>query len=207
MKKNKLRKVFTLVCSAILLVGISVGATVAYLTSSDDVTNTFTAGKVKITLDEAKVDEFGNETNEAARVQANTYRLLPGHTYAKDPTVHVEGGSDDCYIFVEITNEIEAIEADTTIHNQILANRWYSLAGVPGVYYREHEYAAAKTDYVVFEDFTILGTVDNDTLAAYENKTVKVTAYAIQKDGFTDANAAWVAGSKTQNEGGWAANP
>ena len=43
---------------AVLLVSLSVGATLAYLTSTTQtVKNTFTVGKVNITLDEVKVNE------------------------------------------------------------------------------------------------------------------------------------------------------
>ena len=55
MKKSMLRKVLLLACSAVLLVCLSVGATLAYLTSNDTVVNTFTVGKVAITLDETDV--------------------------------------------------------------------------------------------------------------------------------------------------------
>ena len=55
MKKN-LKKVLLLVLCAALLVSVTVAGTVAYLTSTAKVENTFTVGKVKITMDESKVD-------------------------------------------------------------------------------------------------------------------------------------------------------
>ena len=58
MKMNsKLRRILLTVCSAALLVCVTVGATVAYLTSTETVTNTFTVGKVDITLDEAAIKQ------------------------------------------------------------------------------------------------------------------------------------------------------
>ena len=78
---KKTRKILLMAACAVLLVCISVGATVAYLTSVDSVTNTFTVGKVAITLDEAKVTEYGVAVEGAARVKANTYKLIPGHEY------------------------------------------------------------------------------------------------------------------------------
>ena len=57
---KKTRKILLMAACAVLLVCISVGATVAYLTSTDTVTNTFTVGQVAITLDEAKVDMYGD---------------------------------------------------------------------------------------------------------------------------------------------------
>ena len=217
MKNRKLRKALMLVFSAMLLVAISVGATVAYLASTDEVVNTFTVGKVKITLDEADVykygqanipegKEHGDAIDGAARVKANDYKLFPGGSYDKDPTVHVEADSENCYVFVQVVNGIEAIEADTKIADQITANGWTELAveGVEGkLYYKEHTKQDKVTDYEVFSKVNILGTVDNDTLANYANKTVKVTAYAIQKDGFESAADAWDAGNVSTANGGW----
>lgn len=82
----------------------AVGMTIAYLTSTTEtVTNTFTVGNVKITLDEAMVDEMGVPVENADRVTANTYKLLPGHTYTKDPTIHVDESSEDCFIRAKVT--------------------------------------------------------------------------------------------------------
>lgn len=75
----------------------------AYLTSTDEVKNTFTVGQVKIKLDEAKVDENGKPVEGAARVAENSYKLLPGHTYTKDPTIHVDAASEDCFIRAKVT--------------------------------------------------------------------------------------------------------
>lgn len=54
-----MKKTLTVIIALVLVVVMSVAGTVAYLTSSDTVTNTFTVGNVEITLDEAKVDEYG----------------------------------------------------------------------------------------------------------------------------------------------------
>ena len=43
----------------------------------------------------------------------------------------------------------------------------------------------------MFEGFTVSGDLTNDGLAAFNNKTVTVTAYAIQADGFNEAADAW----------------
>lgn len=103
---KKAKKALLLVLCAALLVSASVMGTVAYLTSQDEVVNSFTVGQVKISLDEAPVDTNGDETT-GARVQTNRYKLLPGHEYDKDPTVHVTKGSEDCYVrmFVTITHD------------------------------------------------------------------------------------------------------
>lgn len=189
---KKTRKILLMAACAVLLVCISVGATVAYLTSTDSVTNTFTVGKVAITLDEAKVTEYGVAVEDADRVKENIYKLIPGHSYKKDPTVHFAADSEASYLFVKVEDGIASIEAATTIADQITAKGWTALTGVDGVYYKSvgANTTSAAIDYVVFENFTLTDTAN---VSAYENATIKVTAYAVQADGFADAKAAWEA--------------
>ncbi len=97
------KKALLLAACAVLLVAVSVMGTMAYLTSKDEVKNTFTVGKVKIELDEAKVDEMGDPVTPAERVKGNEYKLLPAHTYTKDPTVTVLKNSEDCYVRLTVT--------------------------------------------------------------------------------------------------------
>ena len=189
------RKVLLLVLCAALLVSATVMGTVAYLTSQDAVTNTFTVGKVAITLDELDVDNDTAAEND--RDKQNDYHLLPGSEHVKDPTVHVAANSEDSYIFVKVVNNIEAIEAEGdmgTIATQITKNGWTTLEGVTGVYYKTYTKRETVVDMVVFEEFNIKGDITNNDLAAYQDKIIEVTAYAIQQAGFADANAAWTAG-------------
>ena len=58
MMKTKSKALLMTLC-AVLLVAASVLGTMAYLTSTDEVENTFTVGNVKIALDEAKVNADG----------------------------------------------------------------------------------------------------------------------------------------------------
>lgn len=100
--KTKTKALLLSLC-AVLLVAATVFTTVAYLTSKDAVKNTFTIGKVNIKLDEANVDEGGNVIEGADRVKENSYKLLPGHTYTKDPTVTVLKGSEEAYVRMKVT--------------------------------------------------------------------------------------------------------
>ena len=88
---------------AVLLVVASVFGTVAYMTSKDEVKNTFTVGKVAINLDEAKVTEDGKPVEGANRVKENSYKLVPGLTYTKDPMVTVLDGSEASYVRMKVT--------------------------------------------------------------------------------------------------------
>lgn len=104
-----IRKIIATGLCAAALVGASVLGTMAYFTDNDAVTNTFTVGKVDISLDELDVDD---STANAERDTENKYHLLPGHEYVKDPTVHIEAGSENCYVFVTVDNGLAAIEMD-----------------------------------------------------------------------------------------------
>ena len=61
------------------------------------------------------------------------------------------------------------------------------------IYYKEYTSSTAATDLEVFKTFKIKGDAD---VAQYANAKIDVTAYAIQKDGFTTPAAAWAEVSK-----------
>ena len=115
--KTKSKALLLTLC-AVLLVAASVLGTMAYLTSTDTVTNTFTVGKVEIKLDETDVT---NPTGP--RVQANSYKLMPGTTYTKDPTVTVLKGSEESYVRMKVTfnnaTEIIALCTDPEFADEV----------------------------------------------------------------------------------------
>ena len=199
MKNNKLAKALLLVLCAILLVCASVVGTLAYLTSGDEVTNTFTVGDVTITLDEAKTDVDGKVItgeNAGRTSEGNQYHLIPGSEYTKDPVVHVVENSENCYLFVKVLNNIAGIEVleatdpdYVSIHEQILANNWNVLStnGNETVYYQMHEKSTAAKDYKVFESFTIEPTWNGNG----QSGDVVITAYAIQETNVATKEAAW----------------
>lgn len=202
---KKTSKALLLSLCAVLLVTASVLGTVAWLTDQAEVTNTFTVGNVGISLDEAKVNEDGEKLENAKRVQENEYKLMPGRTYTKDPTIHVDDNSEDCYLFVKIENGIDDIETDTygkTVAEQMSNKHWAPI--IDGeedgeetiyVYYQDGNPAvvSARTDVTIFENFTIGEDVNN--LDSYADRNIKVTAYAIQADGFENkpAGEIWAA--------------
>ena len=198
--KTKSKALILALC-AVLLVTASVLGTMAYLTDSKTVTNTFTVGSVAITLDETKVDEAGKPVDGEDPVQSNTYKLLPGHEYTKDPTIHVDPKSEDCFLFVKVENGIAAIEADgSKVASQMAAKGWAEVEG-KGVYVyvgtaenaSDPLAVSANANIPVFEKIKIADSVNGTELASYKDKTIKVTAYAVQKDGFEnmDADKIW----------------
>lgn len=99
---NKVKKALLMTLCAGCLVVTTVFGTLAYLTDTDAVTNTFTVGSVYLKLDETDVKPDGTLDTDN-RVQENEYHLLPGHTYIKDPTVTVEAGSEESYVRMLVT--------------------------------------------------------------------------------------------------------
>ena len=194
------KKIVTAGLALVMVAGISVAGTLAYLTSTaDKVTNTFTVGEgVAISLDELDVD---NSTPDKDRDTANRYELAPGGVYVKDPTVHVEGES--CLVFVKVVNNLTTTEEMTTgdsykdaegetqeyktIAEQMTENGWYPVAGEENVYVYGTSATAPTavekgTNLVVFGYFGIDSGLDNDAYKGLDNKTIEVEAFAIQAD-------------------------
>lgn len=230
---KKTTKVLLILACAVLLVAASVMGTLAYLTDHDSVNNTFTVGQVHIKLDEAKIGDDGKALtgDSAERVKENSYHLLPGHEYDKDPTVTVLAGSEESYIKMVVTvnklAELDKIFADhqitdlTTVIGGYDSNEW-TLKNVSKdadantrtyVFYYKTAVPAGESDVVLddlFETITVPGSLTNDEIKTlqYEHTigqdgkitwgqedklTITVNAYAIQADGFKDADAAWTA--------------
>ena len=193
--KSKKKVFLTVLCAAALVVA-SVLGTMAFLTSqTGTVNNTFTVGKVQITLDEAKVTAEGVKDGDT-RVQGNGYKLIPGHNYVKDPTVHVDANSEKSYLFVKVENSIAGLEAadtdesKTSIAAQMDANGWKLVTGETNVYYYKTT-VKANDNIKVFNSFTLAD--DANVASVTNNDAIKITAYAVQVDGFSTAAEAWAA--------------
>ena len=206
------RKVLILALCAVLLVSISVMGTMAYLTSKDSVTNTFTVGKVAIKLDEAKANADGTLVQGANRVDANSYKLLPGQTYNKDPMVTVLKDSEKSYIRMTVTvskaEELDAIFAPAganllSIFNGYDGATWLYKGDTDNAdntrtyeFWYKEAVAAPDADVpldALFDSITVPGSITNAQLATIEGMTITVNAYAIQADGFGTADLAWAA--------------
>lgn len=121
-----MKKKILVACLCVALAVLTIaGTTLAYLTSTKEVKNTFTVGSVAINLDEAlvntdgkPVDKDGNVVTDLAaakRVTGNSYKLMPNHTYTKDPTVTVLDGSEASYVRMKVTfNKASALIAMCT---------------------------------------------------------------------------------------------
>ena len=184
MKANKTvsMKVVVVLLALVLLIGCAAGGTIAWLmTNTDPVENTFSASDIQIDLKETTGD---------------TYKLIPGKTYAKDPVLSVEAATDvDCWLFFKV----EELDTLDVLSYKLNLDGWQALTGVNGVYYREVKVAdAVKSFYLlkgktgftngyvtISEDLTLAQMTEASTAS------LKFTGYAIQKEGFDDPAAAW----------------
>lgn len=210
--KTKSKALILTLC-AVLLVAASMLGTMAYLTDNKTVTNTFTVGQVKIKLDEAKVTPDGKPVADAARVAENSYKLIPGHTYNKDPMVTVLKDSEASYIKMTVTfsnaKELDAIFAPngadmTKIFNGYDSANWIDKGNTKDETKNTRTYEFWYKEAVgapngnvaldaLFDSITVPGTITNEQLATIEGMTITVNAYAIQADGFETEDAAWAA--------------
>ena len=216
---NMKKMLMVLLCVAVI-VTTGIFGTLAYFTDSEAVTNTFTVGRVVITLDEAAVNEQGEllyketVTEGAAkeladRVMTNDYHLLPGRTYIKDPTVTVDAGSEAAYVRMMATITYQEA-ADGVLSTQWLNidNANWIVQGAPvttkanGKITRTYEFrykeVVAKSNKetelpALFTQIEVPGSVTSEQMVHLNDMTINVVAHAIQKAGFDNADAAWAA--------------
>lgn len=175
------KKTLALVLALTLLVAGVVGGTLAWLTDQTaEVKNTFTVGDINIDLTETTTD----------------YKMVPGNTIAKDPTVTVKANSEACWLFVKVTESTDLKDFIT----YAIAEGWTALPGVDGVYYREVPASAADQTFSVLagDAVTVKSDVTRTMLetAKTDAPTLTFQAYAIQRDHFATADAAWAEVSK-----------
>lgn len=168
--KGVATKTMILVLAVMLIVGCTIGGTLAWLTATtSEVKNTFTTSDISITLDETK----GGANKE--------FKMVPGYTIEKDPKVTVLAGSEKCYLFVKLekSTNFDSFMTYTT------ANGWTALTGVANVYYRVVDTSIADQPFDVLSgnSVSVKDTVtkaDMNTLTSTSYPTLTVTAYASQ---------------------------
>lgn len=185
------KKSVALLLALVLVFGMAVGGTVAWLMdSTGPVVNTFTVGDIEIELDETTGEE---------------YKVTPGVDIEKDPKVTVLEDSEKCWLFVTVA---EANWNSNMTYG--IASGWTELEA--GVYYRVVDATTADTPFYVlagdenYENGVIVvsGNLSSAEMEAMETSqpTLTFKAYAIQYEGLeptaetpeaikTAAAAAW----------------
>lgn len=172
-------RAFIALLALVLVIGCVAGGTVAWLVAkTEPVVNTFTYGNINIAL---------------AETTGTSYKIIPGTVIEKDPKVTVKAGSEACYLFVKV----EKVGMFTGMSYEI-ADGWTALEGENGVYYRQVGSVTADTSFEVIKgnEITVSETLTKENIPT-TNPTLKITAYAVQKENIADAAAAWKAANPT----------
>ncbi len=172
----KKRYLGILMIATVSILLISIGATLAWLISSSlPVRNTFTVGKVQITLTETT---------------GKQYPITPGVLHQKDPTVTVKAGSEACWLYVRI----EKTENFDSFMTFTPADGWNAISGEEGIYYRPLD--TTKTDQAIRillnNQIRVKDTVTEEMLNALDSyPDLTFTAYAIQQEGIAGPVEGW----------------
>ena len=175
-------KIAALIAAIVLVIGCTAGGTVAWLVSKPAaITNVFTVGNINAELAETKT----------------AFKIVPGVDIDKDPVATVTANSEDCYLFVKLTEENwpTFTEADNTTRKvkYEIAGGWTKLED--GVYYRvvtksdteDQSYPVLKDDKV-----TVSNTLTKENADAITgDPKLTVAVYAVQKEGMGSAADAW----------------
>lgn len=195
--KNKLsgsRKFMLLSALLAVVLVATVTPSIAYLqAASQRVVNTFAGGLIQLILDEAPVDSSGKAT-EGPRTLGNSYKVIAGdNEFDKDPTATIKAGSEPCYVFLCVENGLGEKFAMN------FSDQWTKVAEGSGkvlyAYANGKSVDAGEQDVAlpaIFTKVTATGITEDEVAAlSQNNKTLAVTAYAVQSDGldFTAAQA------------------
>lgn len=192
-----MKKKVTAIALAVCILAVAViGATMAYFTDTDSKTNTFTFGGVDIELTEK------SEKDEQNKIHAGTEKdggftydtVLPGLVYSKVPTVTVKEGP----AWVVVTVTVPTIYDHPDFFNETANERDFAMekkvVGENTVYYFYANAAvtagSSVTPFTVVKINPALTQNDVKNLPTFN---VVVNAYGIQKDGFSNAEAAFAA--------------
>ena len=174
-------KIAALIAAIVLVIGCTAGGTVAWLVSKPDaIVNTFTIGDINATLTETKRE----------------FKIVPGVDIVKDPVATVKAKSEDCYLFVQLTeaNWPTFTEAGSTTRKvkYDIAEGWTKVED--GVYYRVVTKKDTDQHFDVLKGNRV--TVSN-TLTKQEANDIAdtpkltVAVYAVQKACIKTPAEAW----------------
>ena len=184
-------KIAALIAAIVLVIGCTAGGTVAWLVSKPAaITNVFTVGDINA------------ELTETAKTETTEFKIVPGVDIAKNPVATVKANSENCYLFVELTEEnwpaFTETGSSTRKVKYEIAKDWTKLKSENGVYVYSREVTKNDTD----QHFSVLQgdkVTVSSTLTKKEANDIQkapkltVAVYAVQKEGMDSADKAWAA--------------
>ena len=126
MKKKKGKKIILLVIAILTIIGL--GGLFAYLTDTDQKTNVFTVGSIKIELTETNWNPSNGEN------------ILPGQPISKDPKIN-NIGNNPAYVYIKVVNPIVELQSgEGVLFNYTTNSGWTQLDQVEQCGYRATTY-------------------------------------------------------------------
>ena len=119
-------------------------------------------------------------TQEDLRVTGNEYKLMPGKTYTKDPTLHIKVGSEPAWVYAEVVNGLGSLETTELIKSQMVRLGWVNVEGNIWRYNTKVDARAGARDVPVFESFKIISTATEDDIKEVQKNTITIKGFAIQ---------------------------
>ena len=211
------KKLLILTLSIALLAVAAVGATLAYFTDTEEVTNTFTVGNVKIELLESQLLRAEDVTDAAIVADAEGYasylaeagkNILPGISVKKAPYIR-NTGSNNAYVRLRVLIPVEMADIVTCAYTSAavadgsvtepakLAN--VTIEGVEyaqyAIVYNEKLAPEAMTYWPAFYQVKLNENVTSEDVAGLSDATFDIIlqADAIQADTFATAAEAFAA--------------
>ena len=185
------RKIVTVCLAAVLVIIAVAGASLAYLTDTDERTNTFTVGDVDITLIEQRKGANGLESYGEGSYKLKPGKSNDGNAVSKIVTVK-NNGTEDAYVWVElripaylVSNEYKAEphtnESKNALHwnsygcfnVEYNSGNYWRLAVSDGIVDAEHK--VTNADMVAVEaglwyDYEYVGTEDDGNTVVIRTK-------------------------------------
>ncbi len=109
-KRRNSKKVIAAIAIVVVLALLATAGTIAWLTKTSTITNTFTVGSFTVPTtdptDPSKTVDLEGNICEPNWDKKADHKLLPGNEYAKDPYVGIGAGSEDAVVYVKVENNI-----------------------------------------------------------------------------------------------------
>ena len=178
-------KIAALIAAIVLVIGCTAGGTVAWLVSKPDpIVNVFTVGNINAELTETKT----------------AFKIVPGVDITKNPIATVKANSENCYLFVQLTEAnwpaFTETGSSTRKVKYEIADGWTKLKD--GVYYCEVPKKDTDQAFHVLQNdqVTVSNTLTKenaDAIQKAEAPKLTVAVYAVQKEGMGSVDKAWAA--------------
>ncbi|MCD8025524.1 MAG: hypothetical protein LUF33_00950 [Clostridiales bacterium] len=187
------KRIITIAASLVIIAALTVGSTIAWLSDkSDTIVNTFNGQSITVIVEESPVDDSGKITT-GSKTTGNDYTFVAGSVLDKDPTATVKKGSAKSYVYLYIDNNLASyttLNIDETNWALVESGVYRYIGGSDGGVVDAKD--ADVELPAIFTTVTFNTDIEADDIAiinAMPDNTIEVTAFAVQSENITIAEA------------------